>query len=999
MINRYLNFIAIRPKLLFSIYSILFIFSFIIFLTIDFNTSNYKSRPGLNISTSYPGVDAFKIEEIITDPIEDAISAIGGIKEIRSFSEYGKSSIQIEFEDEKSIKIKSMQIREKIDLASSFFPKESHRPIVSIFDPDQIPILVISFNSEQNSINEIRNAVEKTIKPEIEGIDGVTQAIVGGGNIQEIVIACDPQKLQAYSLSLRDIVNTINSYNLNSSLGKLFNNKILINISSINRKSNIKDISKIPIFSKAQNKVVLLTEIASISFSDRDDEIGSRINAENRVSLFVYKSFSANPTIISNQIINTLKKNKLQNIDFQIIQDEGESINSVKYSIYILLILLICFLFFLNFKLKKSYLFLSSIILTYLYNFIILTVIGSILNIKFNDNFAIIIILSNLYFYFDIAKNSKEIKTIENSKFGRSIDLNLHSNSNLSLVIIYSLLIVFASIFIELNSFVSIKKISILFLLSYLFNLLVFNYFFYAINRLNANKTFINLHKGFISNLILNLHLKIKKFILKSILNSNKKLLMNAYLIPIALCFMGIYGIYSLITFEANKSSKSNNSEIIGFLEYPSGTSYDYTNKSSLDIEKKIKEFPGVTTIISRIDPGHTLYIINLEEGRVPSKEFQKKLKSHIGPTKDGYLYFFNREDKNLDEVTFDLIGTDITEMETIVFEIIEDFKYRKGINEAVLRFKPSREEMIFLLDTEKFKWSKFNFSDFSDQLRIAIQGSVASKIIYDGQEIDIRVRYDDKFRSDIESLRDYQLKNSNQDFTSIIEIAKSKIRKVPVKIYHKNKQRSYSFTIRFLDIYPAGMNGIIDELLKKELPENYRIEVNSDMSDSGNDDYILFYLVILNTIVVILTISLNVANFNLHKNHIIILFLTLMIPFIFFRWVPDLGNLEFYEIYLFYTSIWSIKFYHSQKRHIFQEGSDFFPLVILLFFISNELVSFFSLILLLTATLLTMYWIDLNYVSWRIQHGNNSFQDIITPIRQRIALLVSRMKQKNTPK
>jgi multidrug efflux pump subunit AcrB len=492
---------------------------------------------------------------------------------------------------------------------------------------------------------------------------------------------------------------------------------------------------------------------------------------------------------------------------------------------------------------------------------------------------------------------------------------------------------------------------------------------------------------------------RIRKKIFKGLLASNSKLLSNKYLIPVSIAFLIAFSVYTLIHYDAKGSSFSSTPELIGFLEYPSGTSYDYTNTSSLEIEKKILTFPGIKTIISRVDPGHTLYIINLEEGLIPSKDLQTKLKSHIGPTKDGYLFFFNREDKNLDEVTFDIIGPDIEEIEKHVFKIVEDFKYRKGISEAVLRFKPSREEMIFLLDTEKFNWSNFNFSDFADQLRIAIQGSVASKVIYEGREMDIRVRYGDKFRSDLDSLRDFQIKNSNNKFASIIDISQSKIHKVPIKIYHKNKQRTFSFTIRFTQLYSGGIDAIIEELLNQKFEEGYRIEINSAMTDIKSDHNIPVILLLLNMIMLALALALVEKDIFRSRNRFILLIITFIIPFIFLRYVPSLGNITFLQIYIFFFSIFLLKNFDTPNYKNIRHSVALIPLIILLLFLGNGVVVFYSIVLLLFLGSILSYWINLNYVTWNNQYSIESIKSDLFPLFSKIFQKMAPNNPKIKPK
>jgi hypothetical protein len=254
-------------------------------------------------------------------------------------------------------------------------------------------------------------------------------------------------------------------------------------------------------------------------------------------------------------------------------------------------------------------------------------------------------------------------------------------------------------------------------------------------------------------------------------------------------------------------------------------------------------EIEGIESVVSKVDPGHSLLIIQLLSGFTNNFEWQNKIKNHVGTIKDEYIYFVSEEKDGLrNEITFDVYGKDIYELEEIVIRLSKDSKSLKGVNESVLRFKPSREEMQLLLDSYIFALSEIKFSDFSDQLRLAIQGGIASKFIMDDREMDIRVRYASEFRDSVDNLENIRIKNALEQFVPIIEVVNQRVNKVPLKIYHKDKDRNLSFTVKMNGQTSSVIGDVIKIIKNSELPEGYRIELQERIKSRSKWMHMLLF-------------------------------------------------------------------------------------------------------------------------------------------------------------
>ena len=224
-----------------------------------------------------------------------------------SVSEDGTSLIQVQMEEGLNLKFKSLEFREKIDMILSLFPREVHKPQVYRYDPTNSPLMVISFSKDQMNQDELRELVEKSFKRDLESVDGVSQVIVAGGKIREILIACDAKQMEAYSLSLRDIVNKFQDINQNDSLGKISETKAELTLQVREKFKQMLQMRDLPVRVDALGRIVYLKDIAQVSYSPRDDHIGARLNAKEKVSVFIYKNDSSDAIQIAKQVRTILK--------------------------------------------------------------------------------------------------------------------------------------------------------------------------------------------------------------------------------------------------------------------------------------------------------------------------------------------------------------------------------------------------------------------------------------------------------------------------------------------------------------------------------------------------------------------------------------------------------------------------------------------------------------------------------------------------------------------
>ncbi len=169
--------------------------------------------PNIIVTTVYPGASPGDIESLLTQPIEQEIQGISGIKEIRSISSEGVSTVIIEFTPDVSIDDAFQKVRDKVDIAKTELPSDVEEPLVSEIDLQELPIMSINLAGPY-SLSRLKDVAEN-LAEEIETVPQILEVQVVGALEREVKVNVDLHALQGYGLAFEDVVNTIRDENAN----------------------------------------------------------------------------------------------------------------------------------------------------------------------------------------------------------------------------------------------------------------------------------------------------------------------------------------------------------------------------------------------------------------------------------------------------------------------------------------------------------------------------------------------------------------------------------------------------------------------------------------------------------------------------------------------------------------------------------------------------------------------------------------------------------------
>ncbi|HXV64982.1 MAG TPA: efflux RND transporter permease subunit [Vicinamibacteria bacterium] len=261
--------------------------------------------PLIFVYTVYPGVSPADIETLITRPIETEIKAISGIKEIRSTSAEGISTIQVEFNPEVDIDTAIQKVREKVDLAKPDLPPEAEDPRIQDVDVSQIPILIVGLSGQVGLVR--LTDIAKDLKDDLEAIPGVNRVQIIGGKNREVHVYVDPRRLDFYELSLSDVVVSVARENLNVPGGEVEVGglKYLVRLpAEVEDPQEIEDF----VLEVRDGQPIYVRDLARVEYGFEEESTLSRVDQDASVTLTVEKRTGVNLIAVADEVKAELQR-------------------------------------------------------------------------------------------------------------------------------------------------------------------------------------------------------------------------------------------------------------------------------------------------------------------------------------------------------------------------------------------------------------------------------------------------------------------------------------------------------------------------------------------------------------------------------------------------------------------------------------------------------------------------------------------------------------------
>jgi len=263
--------------------------------------------PLVSVSVNYAGASPEEIESLITKPIEDAVSSLSGIKNLTSVTREGISQTTIEFEFGTDPKLAANEVREKVATVRKRLPDQIDEPTIQRFDMSAAPVLYFSMLSNTRSPGEIRKLAVDVVKDELQRIDGVADVSITGATDREIQVQVDSKKLATYKISIQQILDGVNSQNLNAPGGTITEQGTQLTVRTIGKYKTVDDIKKV-IVSNQDGRLIKLGDVANVVDSFGEQRSLVRTNGVPSVMVAVQKQSGSNTVDVAERAKKAMDK-------------------------------------------------------------------------------------------------------------------------------------------------------------------------------------------------------------------------------------------------------------------------------------------------------------------------------------------------------------------------------------------------------------------------------------------------------------------------------------------------------------------------------------------------------------------------------------------------------------------------------------------------------------------------------------------------------------------
>ena len=258
--------------------------------------------PTVVVTTRLPGGAPEEVETEITDKIEEAVNTISAIDELRSTSSEGVSQVVVSFLLEKDADIAAQEVRDRVNRVLPLLPKTIQQPTVEKFDPDAAPVLTLAVSANK-PVRDITEYADKTLRRQLEGVNGVGQVVVSGGRARQINITLDAAQLRAYNLTVTDVSHALQSQNAEIPGGRVEQGATALTLRTRGRVESVQEFGDI-VVRQRDTHPIMLRDVATVADSMAEATNKASLNGEPTVLLTVRRQSGTNTV----QVVEAVKE-------------------------------------------------------------------------------------------------------------------------------------------------------------------------------------------------------------------------------------------------------------------------------------------------------------------------------------------------------------------------------------------------------------------------------------------------------------------------------------------------------------------------------------------------------------------------------------------------------------------------------------------------------------------------------------------------------------------
>lgn len=767
--------------------------------------------PTLNVSTSYPNTAPEEMEQIITRPIEEALSSVPGVEEIFSVSSQGGSTVRVMFDWGTNIDEAANEIRERIDRIIGRFPEEVQRPTLRKFDPAQSPILTLGILTELDPL-QVRRIIDEQISYRLERVPGVASIDVWGGLQREIQVNVFPDKVKALGLPLDLVISKIRQENIDIPAGTIEKGNYEITVRIPGVYTSIDQIKE-TIVAVRDGGVIRIKDIANVEDSYQRVTRIARVDGLPSISMSVYKQSGENTVKVVDGVYKELEyvKQDYPQFRFIVLRDNAkyvrDAINNVGTSAaYGGLLAVLVLLFFLV-NIRSTLVIALSIPISIIATFTLMYFGGFTLNVMSLGGLALgigmmvdnsIVVLENIF------RMREEGIPLKKAAVAGSTEVTAAIIAST----VTTLIVFLPMLFVEGASGIMFKQLAYVVAFSLTCSLVVALTLVPMLASRLLKGDNIGKHKP-----EKKLAVKSKQFFI-NIENSYKRLL--DYCLHHRFRVLWITGavlLASVILFRyigQEYMPQTDEGEVRITVEMEVGTRLSVMDQKLREVVAMVKPLvPEIESIEERAGSGGwrgganrgniTLKLVP-ESRRSRSSmdiaaDLSRQLQNVPGAiirtrATGGQMMMGMRGGGGQERLQIEIRGYDLEVGQSLAQEVKRVVEKVKGVTDVSISRIEGTPEQRFIIDRQKASEMKLSVNQIGNFISTILSGSQASQFREGGREYRILVKVKDSERMDVNDLLDLTITNSDGEQVSLRNVIEVQSGRGPQQIERRDRER-----------------------------------------------------------------------------------------------------------------------------------------------------------------------------------------------------------------
>ncbi len=815
--------------------------------------------PTVSVITTYTGAASEDIENVLTRPLEQVVSSVNRVKKVTSQTSEGVSVISVEFEWGTNLDFAAQDIRDQIGLYEQYLPEEAGEPLVLKFSFSAFPVIFYGITGDIPAM-KLKTVIEDEVAPRLERLDGVASARVFSMDEREILVDVDKAALESRGLTLDQVMMALRSENINLPAGSLIERHSEVLVRTMGEFTDLDDIRETVVGMTATGEPVYVADVAEVKDALKDFRYAARIQQQNGVYLIISKRSGANTqqasTAVKREIgalLGTLPGNPV----FHVAMDQGDMIEQVTSNtirnawVGGLLAIVLIFLFLRNWR--PTFVISLAIPLSIITTFIALYAAGYTLNMLTLGGLALgvgmlvdnaIVVIENVYRHLEEGDGPDQASMSGAGEVGMAI-----TASTLTTIAVFFPMIFASGITGKMTQALG---------LSITFSLLASLFVALTVVPLatsllfRSKKSLRSIAKAPEERQFARVKALYRKWLEKAL--RHRRWVLGGAVLALVVSL-------ALVPSLGTEFMPAQDMDMIMLkVRLPVGAALEETDRVVGLVENVMAAMPEITMISAQVgsqveqDAGDAasgfanagthegllwVGLVKRDQRQESDKQLLERIRGKLPNLRDVKFEALDMNQQMLGgaaaPVEIKLFGKDLPMLKAQADQIVQLITGVEGIRDLTHTLSSGKPEVQIRIDRERTARLGLSVYQVANTVQTATLGKVATRYREGSEEIDVRLRFKERYRNSLDEVRGIPLRTAAGQTIYLEQVADVSTGEGPIMINRENQARRVSVTA---NISGRDLGGVVREIkarlagFERALPPGYFLEYGGSYED-----------------------------------------------------------------------------------------------------------------------------------------------------------------------